>query len=118
MLIKFAVKNFRGFAERIEWHLSHPSNYEFNKYAIKDGIIKKWYNLWSQWVRKIQFCISNLRHRKSSFYKKGKDGLLFWMRYGNTTRLRKEKSKFNSLKGWETLVLYYKKENEKWLLEK
>ena len=23
MLIKFAVKNFRGFAERIEWDLSH-----------------------------------------------------------------------------------------------
>ena len=40
MLIKFAVKNFRGFAERIEWDLSHPSNYKFNKYAIKDGIIK------------------------------------------------------------------------------
>ena len=39
MLIKFAVKNFRGFAERIEWDLSHPSNYEFNKYAIKDGIM-------------------------------------------------------------------------------
>ena len=40
MLTKFAVKNFRGFAERIEWDLSHPSNYEFNKYAIKDGIVK------------------------------------------------------------------------------
>lgn len=40
MLVKFAVKNFRGFAERIEWDLSHPSNYEFNKSAIKDGIIK------------------------------------------------------------------------------
>lgn len=40
MLIKFAVKNFRGFADRIEWDLSHPSNYEFNRYAIKDGIIK------------------------------------------------------------------------------
>ena len=40
MLIKFAVKNFRGFAERIEWDLSHPSNYEFNKYAVQDGIIK------------------------------------------------------------------------------
>lgn len=40
MLIKFAVKNFRGFADRIEWNLSHPSNYEFNKYAIKDGIVK------------------------------------------------------------------------------
>ena len=40
MLIKFAVKNFRGFAEKIEWDLSHPNNYEYNKYAIKKGIIK------------------------------------------------------------------------------
>jgi len=40
MLIKFAVKNFRGFAERIEWDLSRPSNYEFNKNAVKDGTIK------------------------------------------------------------------------------
>ena len=40
MLIKFAVKNFRGFAERIEWDLSHPSNYTFNPNAIKDGAIK------------------------------------------------------------------------------
>ena len=40
MLIKFAVKNFRGFTEKIEWDLSHPSNYSFNTYAIKDGVIK------------------------------------------------------------------------------
>lgn len=40
MLIKFSVKNFRGFAKKIEWDLSHPNNYEFNKYAIKEGIIK------------------------------------------------------------------------------
>ena len=40
MLIKFAVKNFCGFAERIEWDLSHPSNYSFNTYAVKDGVIK------------------------------------------------------------------------------
>lgn len=40
MLIKFAVTNFRGFKNRIEWDLSHPANYEFNKTAIKDGIIK------------------------------------------------------------------------------
>lgn len=40
MLVKFAVKNFRGFAERIEWDLSQPSNYSFNTYAIKDGVIK------------------------------------------------------------------------------
>ena len=40
MLIKFAVKNFRGFTERIEWDLSHPSNYSFNTNAIKDGAVK------------------------------------------------------------------------------
>ena len=40
MLVKFAVKNFRGFPEWIEWDLSHPSNYEFNKNAVKNGIIK------------------------------------------------------------------------------
>jgi AAA15 family ATPase/GTPase len=40
MLIKFAVKNFRGFSERIEWDLSHPSNYSFNTNAIKDGVVK------------------------------------------------------------------------------
>lgn len=40
MLIRFAVKNFRGFKEKIEWDLSHPSNYSFNTNAIKDGIIK------------------------------------------------------------------------------
>lgn len=40
MLIKFAVTNYRGFANRIEWDLSSPANYEFNPHAIKDGIIK------------------------------------------------------------------------------
>ena len=40
MLTKFTVKNFRGFADKIEWDLSHPSNYTFNTNAIKDGIIK------------------------------------------------------------------------------
>ena len=40
MLIKFAVKNFRGFAKRIEWDLSQPSNYAFNTYAIKNGVVK------------------------------------------------------------------------------
>lgn len=40
MLIKFAVKNYRGFAERIEWVLSSPCNYEFNSSAIKDGVLK------------------------------------------------------------------------------
>lgn len=40
MLKKFAVTNFRGFANRIEWDLSNPGNYEFSLYAIKNGIIK------------------------------------------------------------------------------
>ena len=40
MLTRFAVKNYRGFSERLEWNLSNPNNYEYNGYAIKDGIIK------------------------------------------------------------------------------
>ena len=40
MLLKFSVKNFRGFVDKIELDLSNPKEYEFNKYAIKDGIIK------------------------------------------------------------------------------
>ncbi len=32
----FSVKTFRGFAERIEWDLAHPSNYEFNNNDILD----------------------------------------------------------------------------------
>ena len=40
MLTKFAVKNYRGFVDRIEWDLSHPSNYTFSLYAIKDNIVK------------------------------------------------------------------------------
>ncbi len=40
MLTKFAVKNYRGFAERIEWDLSNPSGYDFNKSAIRNGVLK------------------------------------------------------------------------------
>lgn len=40
MLAQFSVKNFRGFPTEIIWNLSKPSNYEFNAFAIKDGIIK------------------------------------------------------------------------------
>ena len=40
MLTKFAVKNYRGFSKRIEWDLSHPSNYSFNNDAIREGIVK------------------------------------------------------------------------------
>lgn len=40
MLTKFTVKNYRGFAEHICWDLTSPSNYAFNTYAVKDGVIK------------------------------------------------------------------------------
>lgn len=40
MLTRFAVKNFRGFEDRIEWDLSNPSNYSFNQEAVKDGVVK------------------------------------------------------------------------------
>lgn len=40
MLAKFAVKNFRGFTDRIEIDLTRHSNYNFNTFAIKDDIIK------------------------------------------------------------------------------
>ena len=35
MLVKFAVTNYRGFADRIEWDLSSPANYEFIKTLSK-----------------------------------------------------------------------------------
>ena len=40
MLAKFAVTNFRGFEKRIEWDLTKPRDYEFNSFAVKNGIIK------------------------------------------------------------------------------
>lgn len=40
MLAKFSVKNFRGFADKIELDLTRHSNYNFSTYAIKDDIIK------------------------------------------------------------------------------
>ena len=40
MLTRFAVKNYRGFADQIVWDLSSPSNYSFNADAIKDGVVK------------------------------------------------------------------------------
>lgn len=40
MLTKFKVNRFRGFNKMIEWDLSHPSSYEYNTNAIKNGIIK------------------------------------------------------------------------------
>ena len=40
MLAKFSVKNYRGFKDRIEIDLTRHSNYTFNAFAVKDGIIK------------------------------------------------------------------------------
>lgn len=40
MLKKFAVTNFRGFADRITWNLDNPGNYEFNAFAVQDGLVK------------------------------------------------------------------------------
>mgnify|MGYP006922366603 CR=1 FL=1 len=41
MLTKFAVKNYRGFKNRIEWGLSHPSNYTFNNNAVHKQLPKQ-----------------------------------------------------------------------------
>lgn len=40
MLTRFAVTNFRGFGRRIELDLSHHRDYEFNAFAVRNGIIK------------------------------------------------------------------------------
>lgn len=40
MLTHFAVTNYRGFKQRIEWDLAHPSNYSFNADAIRNNIVK------------------------------------------------------------------------------
>lgn len=40
MLTNFAVTNYRGFRDKIEWNLSNPSNYSFNDFAIQNGVIK------------------------------------------------------------------------------
>lgn len=40
MLATFAVKNFRGFKDRIELDLTRHNNYNFSTYAIKNDIIK------------------------------------------------------------------------------
>lgn len=40
MLTRFAVKNYRGFKDRLEWDFSHPGQYSFNNEAVKGGVIK------------------------------------------------------------------------------
>lgn len=40
MLKRFAVTNFRGFADKLVWDLANSGNYEFNDFAVKDGVVK------------------------------------------------------------------------------
>ncbi len=40
MLTKFAVTNYRNFGSRVELDLSNPKSYEFNTYAVSDGVVK------------------------------------------------------------------------------
>ena len=40
MLTRVAVTNFRGFAQRIELDLTHHRDYEFNAFAVRNGVIK------------------------------------------------------------------------------
>ena len=40
MLCKFAVTNYRGFEQRIEWDLTKARDYAFNTFAIKNKTIK------------------------------------------------------------------------------
>lgn len=72
MLAKFSVKNYRGFADKIEWDLSHPSNYEFNLSAIKDGIIKNGIILGPNGSGKTNFgmAIFDIVHHLSQKWKK------------------------------------------------
>lgn len=40
MLTKFTVKNYRGFSEKLVFDLSKPGKYDFNTFAIKNGVVK------------------------------------------------------------------------------
>ena len=40
MIKKFAVTNYRGFASKIEFNLSNPRRYDFNAFAIDNGVVK------------------------------------------------------------------------------
>ena len=39
MLRKFTVENFKSFKDIITFDLSNPSNYEFNKDSVRNGIV-------------------------------------------------------------------------------
>lgn len=40
MIKRFSVKNYRGFKDKIVLDLSKPGNYEYNSFAVRDGIVK------------------------------------------------------------------------------
>ena len=41
MLARFFVKNFKSFCNRLSFDLTNVKNYEFNSFAIKNGIVNK-----------------------------------------------------------------------------
>ena len=77
MLIKFAVKNYRGFDKRIELDLSNPNNYTFNPSAISNGTIKNGIIYGPNGVGKtnlglalfdIEYHLAPLKAKKSDYY--------------------------------------------------
>ena len=101
MLTKFAVTNYRGFSDRIEWDLSKPANYEFNKSVIKNGIIKNGIIYGSNGSGKTNFSLAifDIEYHLSPKWKKidyyanfiyagKKDGMVtfeYTFRFGNNT---------------------------------
>lgn len=41
MLVRFKVKNFKNFAEELEFDLENIKNYEFSTDAVRDGAVDK-----------------------------------------------------------------------------
>lgn len=77
MLKKFAVKNYRGFAKRIELDLSRPNNYAFNQFAISKGIVKNGIIYGPNGIGKsnlglaifdIEYHLAPLKSKKSDYY--------------------------------------------------
>ena len=78
MLTKFAVTNYRGFANRIELDLSRPNNYSFSSASISNGIVKNGIIYGPNGVGKsnlglalfdIEYHLAPLKAKKSDYYK-------------------------------------------------
>ena len=116
MLVKFAVKNFRGFSERIEWDLSHPSNYEFNKNAIKEGVIKNGIIFGPNGSGKSNFgmALFDITNHLTQKYKK--DDYYKNYTFGGDSKLIVE-FEYTFKIGNQIIEYQYKKDNEGVLLE-